>query len=94
MHQVNLSDQMFEEVRRRAAEAGFASVDEFVADILASDFCLATEDLSNFFTPERLKLIDEAAADVASGNSFTAEEAKQALAQSRAAWLSRHARGE
>ena len=34
MHQIQLSDQLYEQAQRRALEAGFSSVDEFVADVV------------------------------------------------------------
>ncbi len=94
MQQVNLTDQLYQESKRRAAEAGFASVDDYIADVLSNDFQLATEDLDHFFTPERLALVDQAAADVAAGNSYTAEQAKEALARSREAWQRNQASGK
>ena len=44
MHQVQLSDQVYDQVKRRAEEAGFKSVDEYVADVLVND-AQETEDL-------------------------------------------------
>ena len=34
MHQIQLNDVLFQEAQRRAAEAGFESVDEYVAEVL------------------------------------------------------------
>lgn len=87
MRQVNLTDQLYQEAQRRAAEAGFASVDEFLADMLAFEFQPVDESLDHFFTPERLALIDQAAADVAAGNVYTMDQATEALAKSRDVWL-------
>lgn len=61
MHVIQLNDQLYQDAKRRAAEAGFGSVDEYVADILQQDL-EETENLDHFFTPQRLAQIDRAAA--------------------------------
>ena len=90
MHQINLSDQLYQDVQRRAAEAGFSNVDDYVADVLSHDPRGETPNLDYFFTPERLALIDESLADVQGGNILTMDEAKSELAKSRDAWLRSH----
>jgi hypothetical protein len=90
MHQVNLNDQIYQEARRRAEAAGFSSVDEYIADVLAQDFHADDENLDHFFTPERLTLIDDAAADAAAGNVHTMEQVRESLARTRDAWLRDH----
>jgi hypothetical protein len=90
MHQVNLSDQLYQDAQRRAAEAGFSSVDEYVADVLSNDLRGETPNLDQFFTPERLTLIDESLAEARAGNVLTMDQAKTELANSRDAWLRNH----
>ena len=90
MHQVNLSDRLYQDAQRRAAEAGFSSVDEYVADVLSHDLDGGTPDLDHFFTPERLALIDESLAEAKAGNVLTMDQAKTQLANSRDAWLRDH----
>ncbi len=72
---------------RRAVAAGFSSVDEYVSDVLSHDFQLDDEHLNHFFTPERLALIDQSAADVAAGNVHAMEQVRESLDQTRDAWL-------
>lgn len=91
MHQINLSDELYEEVQRPAASGGFATVDAYVADVLAGEFEVAAENLDHFLTPERLKLIDEAVADVDAGNFYTLDEAKKLLDKARQEWLTKRA---
>ena len=91
MHQVSLNDHLYQEAQRRAEAAGFSSVDEYVADVLSYDFQLDYDNLDHFFTPERLALIDQAAANVAAGNVHTREQVQLALARTRAAWRRHHA---
>ncbi len=59
MQKVQLNDQLYKEAERRAREAGFASVDEFVADRLESDFSEEQENFDHLFTPEVIAELDE-----------------------------------
>jgi PHD/YefM family antitoxin component YafN of YafNO toxin-antitoxin module len=78
MHQIQLNDQLFQQAQRRAAESGFASVDEYVADVLQSDLMdEETPDLDHLFTPERLAHIDRAIAEIEAGQGYTAEEVRE-----------------
>jgi hypothetical protein len=45
MHQIQLNDQLYQEAKQRAAEAGFVSVDEYVADVLQTDLREEPENL-------------------------------------------------
>ncbi len=87
MHQVNLSEALFQEACRRAEAAGFSTVDDFVANLLSHDFRLIDDHLDQFFTPERLALVDESIADVAAGNVHTMDQVRDSLASTRDAWL-------
>ena len=86
MHQIHLSDEVYREAERRAAEGGFASVDQYVADLVSLDLGPA-ENFDHCFTPERLADIDRASAQIAAGQCFTAEQADIELAKRRAQWL-------
>jgi hypothetical protein len=90
MHQVQLSDQLYQDAQRRAAEAGFSSVDQYVADVLSHDLNHETPNLDHFFTPERLVEIDQSLADVKAGKVLTLPKAEAELAKSRDAWLRDH----
>jgi hypothetical protein len=90
MQQVQLNDQLYKDVQRRATEAGFSTVDEYVADVLSFDLHEGTENLEHLFTPQRLAHIDKAEAEIKSGNFFTAEQADAELAKRRAEWLANH----
>ena len=76
---------LYKEAQRRAAEAGFASVDEYVADVVSHDLVedvgAGTPNLDHLFTPERLAHIDEAEAQIKAGNYFTSEQADAELAK-------------
>ena len=90
MHQVNLNDDLYQEVRRRADAAGFPSVDDYVADVLAHDCRLDDENLDHLFSPERLALIDGAAAEMDAGQGLTLEQADAVLAKRKEEWLRRN----
>jgi PHD/YefM family antitoxin component YafN of YafNO toxin-antitoxin module len=85
MHQVQVTDQLYQEAQRRAAEAGFVSVDEYIADVLKRDLQDDTENLDHFFTQERLAHIDKAAAQIKAGESFTSEQVREHFNQKREA---------
>jgi hypothetical protein len=91
MHQVQLDERLYKEAQRRASEAGFASVDEYVADVVSHDLIEdsvgETPNLDHLFTPERLAHIDAAAAQIEAGNYFTAEQVREHFKKKRAAWI-------
>jgi hypothetical protein len=82
----NSDERLYKDAQRRATEAGFSSVDEYVADDLVERSPDQTPNLDHLFTPERLGLIDAAAAEIKDGNSFTAEQVREHFKKKRAAW--------
>jgi len=90
MHQIQLNDQLFEEARRRADDAGFPSVDEYIAEVLQQGFADQAESFDHLFTPERLAHIDRAAAAMDAGRGLTMEQVEAELAQRRTEWLARN----
>jgi hypothetical protein len=97
MQQVQLTERLYKEAERRASEAGFSSVDEYVADVVSHDLVEENDDrtpnLDHLFTPERLALIDEAAAEIKAGNCFTGEQVRDHFQQKRAAWTRKNPAG-
>jgi len=95
MHQVQLNDELFKEAQRRAKAAGFATVDEYVADVLGHDLMAEngepTPDLDHLFTPERIALIDNGVAQIKAGLGHSAEQAEAELAKRRGEWIQKHA---
>lgn len=76
MHQINLSDQLYRNAQRRAEEAGFDSVDQYVENVLQQDLDDG-ENLDHFFTPERLAHLDRAAAAIDAGQGVPAEQVRE-----------------
>jgi hypothetical protein len=89
MH-VQLDDRLYQKAKQRAAEAGFASVDEYVADVVGQDlieeFDAKQPDLQHLFTPERIALIEAAAQEIKDGKCYTDEQVTEYFRQKRAAW--------
>lgn len=85
MHQVNLNDDLYREAEQRAVAAGFANVDDYVADLLVHDLQIDAGNLDRFFTPERLAHIDRAAAQIEAGNLFTSDQVREHFQQKRQA---------
>jgi len=93
MPQIQISDQLYKEAQRRAHEAGFSTVDEFIADQLENNFSDQQENFDDRFTPEVLAHLDEISADIkAGGKTYSMEEVDQHLEKKRQEWLRNHAR--
>ncbi len=85
MHRVEISEELYEEAQRRAREAGFDSVDEFISDVLKHDFQSQRENFNHCFTPERLTQIDRAAVQFQAGEFVTAEQVRAHFRRKREA---------
>ena len=83
MHQIQLNDQLYQEVERRASSSGFVTVDEYVADVLQHDLHDETENLDYLFTPERLAHINRAVAQIDAGQGIPAEQVRDRFRQKR-----------
>jgi len=91
MHEVQLTEQLYKEARRRATQAGFSSVDEYVADVVNQDLHEPVDDFDYVFTPERIAHLDRISAEIKSGaKTFTMAEVKEHFEKKREAWLKKH----
>jgi hypothetical protein len=86
MPQITLDDQLYQKAQLRAEEAGFASVDDYVADVLVHDFDTDTPNLDHLFTPERMALIDKGIAEIEAGHFFTFEESQREIEKVKEEW--------
>jgi len=92
MQQIQLDDHLYKEAQRRAAAAGFSSVDDFVADVVGQTFQDDAEDQDHLFTPERIAELDRISAEVkAGGKTYTMEEVEAHFDEKRKKWLENHA---
>lgn len=87
MQQIQLPDQLFQEIANRAAKAGFASADAYVADILSQALEPVAISLPSLFTPQRMLQIAAAEAELDAGLGMTEIQVDTELAKRRQAWL-------
>jgi hypothetical protein len=87
MHQVQPAGQLYQEAQRRASESGFTTVDEYVADVIAHDLELSTENSDHLFTPEVIRELDRVStAAKVGGKTYTPEEIKEHFRKRSEAW--------
>jgi len=90
MPQVQLDDHVFKVAQRRAADAGYASIDQYVADVVVQD--ADTDDVEYIFTPQVLAQLDQISNDIkAGGKTYTLDEVREHFESKRKAWLAKHA---
>ena len=90
MHQVHLqlNDQLYAQAKRRAVEAGFKTVDEYIAQVVSGELSEDAENFDHLFTPERIAHIDSVVTKLkAGGETYSMEEAGAHLAARREAWI-------
>jgi hypothetical protein len=68
MPQVELPDQVFVAAQRRAIDQGYASVEEFISEVISEEL-VGPPDVQSLFTTERLAKIDAAIEQVNAGKS-------------------------
>jgi hypothetical protein len=87
MHKVHLEDQLYQQAQRRAAEAGFSTVDEYVADVITHDLELIIETQDHLFTPEVINELDRISEAVkAGGKTFSPEEVREHFRKRSESW--------
>jgi hypothetical protein len=67
MPQINLNDQVFDVAQRRAADEGYSSVDEYIADVVVQDVGGENASFDHVFTPERLAELEQISAEIKAG---------------------------
>ena len=91
MPQIELTKQIFEAARRRAADVGFSSVDEYIADVLVHELGEDTDNFDRLFTPERTAQLEKNSSEIkAGGKTFTMQEVEEHFENKRKAWLANH----
>ena len=90
MHHVNLTEKSYTAAERLAAARGFASVEEFVADVIEEK--AQEEDITRRFTPEVIAYLDEISSGVKAGDkTYSPKEVTASLEENKAAWLKKNA---
>lgn len=89
MPAIQVASSLYEQTRIRAAEAGFASVDEYVAEILR-DNVVPVQNFDHLFTPERIAKLDQIVANIEStGHLLSEAEVDAHFKSRREAWQSK-----
>jgi hypothetical protein len=87
MHQVNLDDHLYQQAQRWATEAGFNTVDEYVADVISNDLELSIENQDHLFTPEVISELDRISASIqAGGKTYSSDEVREHFRKRSEAW--------
>lgn len=89
MPAIQLAAPLYEQLRTRAANAGYASVDDYVTDMLREDLA-NTQNFDHLFTPERIAKLDQIVENIEAGGSlYTQEEVDAHFKSRRDAWRSK-----
>jgi uncharacterized protein (DUF433 family) len=88
MQQIQIADELFKDAQRQAAKAGFANVNDYIAELMRNNLKQGERNEDHLFTPERLAHLDRVASDLRNGGkSFTLSEVKEHFEQKRNSWL-------
>jgi len=91
MPEVRLDDQVFKVAQRRASEAGFASVEEYIANVVTQDVADDRENFDHLFTPQVVSELEQiSAAAKAGGKTYTSEEVREHFRKKSDAWRASH----
>ena len=89
MHQVQLelTDQLYDQAKRRAIEAGFKTVNEYLTGIVSDDLAADPENFDHVFTPERIAHIEAVRAGIkAGGKTYTQTEVREHFRKRWESW--------
>ena len=91
MQQVQLTDQLYRVAQRRASEAGFPSVEEYIADVVTQDIADDTENFDHLFTPTVISELEQiSAAAKAGGKTYTSDEVREHFRKKSDEWPANH----
>ena len=93
MHEMSISvpDEVFIVLSQKAKIDGFESTEQYVRDFILSGHEASPENFDHLFTPKVIEYLDEISARIEAGEkTYTVQEAKEYLAQSRSRWLENH----
>jgi hypothetical protein len=91
MPQIQLDDQVFQAAQRRAADGGYSSVNEYIADVVVHDISDKADNYDHLFTPERLAELDRISTAIKSGGkTYTIDEVREHFDSKRKEWLANH----
>lgn len=86
MSNVKLNEKLFKAAVRRAADGGYANVEEYVADVISKDIAEDSEKYEHLFTAELLARLERITGEIkAGGKMFTLAEVRGLFAGRREA---------
>ncbi len=89
---IQLTEQLYHQAKRRAVEAGFASLDEYIAEVVSVDVAQATEDLDHRFTPKVVAHLNQIQEEIkTNAKTYTEEELDDYLQEKTRVWRESHA---
>lgn len=90
MQPIQLSDHVYQRAQQRAAEAGYPTVDEYVAEIVESAL-ESSADFDHLFTAEIVAELDQLHADVqAGGKNYSSHDVDEHFRRKSQAWRTAH----
>ncbi len=93
MHQIHLqlTDQLYAQAQRRASEAGFASLDEYIVGVVSEDLASEQENLDHRFTPAVVAHLDQLRDEIQAGTTTYSETDVDTYLQEKSqAWRASH----
>ena len=94
MHDIylQLTDEFYDQIQRRALEAGFANLDEYTVEVVTKDVSLESEDIEHRFTPKVMAHLNQIQEEMKTGAKALSEEELDEYLQERARlWRESHA---
>ena len=94
MHEVHLhlTDQLYTQTQRRAVEAGFASLDEYIVGVVSEDVTQETENLDDRFTPKIVGHLSQIQDSIKAGaKTYTEAEVDAHFKERARVWRESHA---
>lgn len=92
MQQIQVADDLYTDAQRRAADAGFANVDEYITEVVRRHLRDESGGFDSLFTADRLAHLDQIASEIeAGGKTYTVEELNEHFEQKRKSWLDKDA---
>ncbi len=91
MRKVQISDQLFRIAQRRAEEAGFATVEEYIADVVTQDAADDGENFDHLFTPELVAELDRISMAARAGEkTYSPAEIREHFRKKSEQWRTSH----
>lgn len=93
MHEIHLllTDRLYDRVQRRAAEAGFSKLAEYIEDLVVDNAALETEDLDHRFSPQVVGNFDQIQEEILAGaKSFSERKLDEYLHEKSQLWRDSH----